>query len=91
MAIQKITVLGSGTMGAGIAQTAATAGFDTIVHDIDAGAIAKAILPFLAVEILVIFLITYVPQISMTVPYLTDFIRCPPDTGYMACISPGSR
>jgi len=30
--------------------------------------IAKAILPFLAVEILVIFLITYFPAISMTIP-----------------------
>lgn len=32
--------------------------------------ISKAILPFLAVEILVIFLITYFPAISMTVPRL---------------------
>ena len=36
-------------------------------------AIAKAILPFLAVEIAVIFLITYVPAISMTIPRLTGF------------------
>ncbi len=36
-------------------------------------AIAKAILPFLAVEVLVIFLITYVPAISMTIPRLTGF------------------
>ena len=35
--------------------------------------IAKAILPFLAIEILVIFLITYVPEISMTIPRLTGF------------------
>ncbi len=35
--------------------------------------IAKAILPFLAVEILVIFLITYVPAISMTIPRITGF------------------
>ncbi|MFL4468769.1 TRAP transporter large permease [Tateyamaria armeniaca] len=35
--------------------------------------IAKAILPFLAVEIAVIFLITYVPAISMTIPRLTGF------------------
>ncbi|WP_195819201.1 TRAP transporter large permease [Roseobacter sp. MH60115] len=35
--------------------------------------ISKAILPFLAVEILVIFLITYIPAISMTVPRLTGF------------------
>ena len=36
--------------------------------------IAKAILPFLAVEVLVIFLITYVPAISMTIPRLTGFV-----------------
>ena len=35
--------------------------------------IAKAILPFLAVEVIVIFLITYVPAISMTIPRLTGF------------------
>jgi tripartite ATP-independent transporter DctM subunit len=50
--------------------------------------IARAILPFLAVEILVIFLITYVPAISMTVPYLTGFLGCAPDIGFSACISP---
>ncbi len=37
--------------------------------------ISKAILPFLAVEILVIFLVTYVPAISMTVPRLTGFVQ----------------
>ncbi len=37
--------------------------------------IAKAILPFLAVEILVIFLITYVPAISMTIPRITGFVN----------------
>lgn len=36
-------------------------------------AIAKAILPFLAVEVFVIFLITYVPAISMTIPRITGF------------------
>ncbi len=50
--------------------------------------IAKAIMPFLAVEILVIFLITYVPAISMTVPYLTGFLGCGPEVGFSACISP---
>ncbi|MBD0866021.1 MAG: TRAP transporter large permease [Rhodobacteraceae bacterium] len=35
--------------------------------------IARAILPFLAVEIIVIFLITYIPAISMTIPRLTGF------------------
>jgi len=51
--------------------------------------ISRAILPFLAVEVIVIFLITFFPQISMTVPYLADFLGCSPDLGYMACISPG--
>ncbi len=36
--------------------------------------IAKAILPFLAVEVFVIFLITYIPAISMTIPRLTGFV-----------------
>jgi len=36
--------------------------------------ISKAILPFLAVEIAVIFLITFVPAISMTIPTLTGFV-----------------
>ncbi|MGI9402643.1 MAG: TRAP transporter large permease [Rhizobiaceae bacterium] len=35
--------------------------------------IAKAILPFLAVEVLVIFLITYFPVFSMTIPRLAGF------------------
>ena len=37
--------------------------------------IAKAILPFLAVEVFVIFLITYIPAISMTIPRLTGFAQ----------------
>ena len=36
-------------------------------------AISKAILPFLAVEVIVIGLITYVPAISMLIPRLTGF------------------
>ena len=35
--------------------------------------IARAILPFLAVEVIVIFLITYFPAFSMTIPRLTGF------------------
>jgi TRAP-type transport system large permease protein len=35
--------------------------------------IAKAILPFLAVEVAVIFLITYIPALSMTIPRWTGF------------------
>lgn len=50
--------------------------------------ISKAILPFLAVEIAVIFLITYVPAISMTVPYLTGFLGCGPELSFGDCISP---
>nr|WHW29426.1 putative TRAP transporter small permease [uncultured bacterium] len=37
--------------------------------------ISKAILPFLAVEIVVIFLITYIPAICMTIPRLTGFVQ----------------
>ena len=37
--------------------------------------ISRAILPFLAVEVVVIFLITYVPAISMTIPRLTGFVN----------------
>jgi TRAP-type C4-dicarboxylate transport system permease large subunit len=37
--------------------------------------IARAILPFLFVEIVVIFLITYIPAISMTIPRLTGFVQ----------------
>jgi TRAP-type C4-dicarboxylate transport system permease large subunit len=38
-------------------------------------AISKAILPFLAIHVAVIFLITFVPAISMTVPRLTGFVN----------------
>ena len=37
--------------------------------------IARTILPFLLVEILVIFMITYIPAISMTIPRLTGFVN----------------
>lgn len=37
-------------------------------------AISRAILPFLAVEVAVIFLITFVPAISLTVPRITGFL-----------------
>ncbi|MGO4914952.1 TRAP transporter large permease [Pseudogemmobacter sp. W21_MBD1_M6] len=37
--------------------------------------IARAILPFLAVEVFVIFLITYIPAISMTIPRLAGFVN----------------
>ena len=37
-------------------------------------AIARAIIPFLLVEIFVIFLITYFPAISLTIPRLTGFV-----------------
>ena len=50
--------------------------------------ISKAILPFLAVEVLVIFLITYIPEISMTVPYYTGFIACGEELSFAECIRP---
>lgn len=37
--------------------------------------ISRAILPFLAVEVAVIFLITFVPAISMTIPRITGFVN----------------
>ena len=37
--------------------------------------IARAIIPFLLVEIITIFLITYFPAISMTIPRLTGFVN----------------
>jgi len=37
--------------------------------------ISRAILPFLAVEVVVIFLITYIPAICMTIPRLTGFVQ----------------
>ncbi|MEM7256515.1 MAG: TRAP transporter large permease [Pseudomonadota bacterium] len=37
--------------------------------------IAKAILPFLAVEIVVILLITFIPALSLTVPRLAGFLQ----------------
>ncbi|MFN3644226.1 MAG: TRAP transporter large permease [Gemmobacter sp.] len=37
--------------------------------------IARAILPFLAVEVIVIFLITYIPALSLTIPRLAGFVN----------------
>jgi len=37
--------------------------------------IARAILPFLAVEIFVIFLITYIPALSLAIPRWTGFVQ----------------
>lgn len=37
--------------------------------------IARAVLPFLAVEFLVILLITYIPAISLTLPRLAGFVK----------------
>src|ERR1700728_4532818 len=39
--IQTIGVCGAGTMGSGIAQVAAMAGYRTILYDVDAGMVAK--------------------------------------------------
>jgi TRAP-type C4-dicarboxylate transport system permease large subunit len=39
--------------------------------------IVQAIWPFLLVEIAVIFLITYFPSLTMTIPSLAGFAKCP--------------
>jgi 3-hydroxybutyryl-CoA dehydrogenase len=40
-AVERIGVLGAGVMGSGIAQVAATAGYDTVCYDVDAGALDR--------------------------------------------------
>ncbi len=40
--IRQIAVIGSGTMGRGIAYLSAVAGFDTVIYDVDAGALESA-------------------------------------------------
>jgi len=40
--IRSVGVVGGGLMGAGIAQAAATSGFDTVLRDVDEGALRKA-------------------------------------------------
>ena len=42
MKITNVTVLGSGTMGAGIAQVSASAGYETVLYDIEQGFLDKA-------------------------------------------------
>ena len=42
MAIRQIAVIGTGTMGRGIAYLAALAGYDTVIHDIDQDALDAA-------------------------------------------------
>ena len=39
--IKRIGVLGAGVMGSGIAQVAATGGYDTVCYDVDAGALGR--------------------------------------------------
>lgn len=41
--IRRVTVLGAGTMGHGIAQLAARAGYDTVLFDIDEAALARGL------------------------------------------------
>src|SRR5882757_5910240 len=41
-AIRQIAVIGTGTMGRGIAYLAAVAGYETVIHDADAGALDAA-------------------------------------------------
>lgn len=40
--IRQVAVIGTGTMGRGIAYLAALAGYDTVIHDVDAGALDAA-------------------------------------------------
>src|SRR5437867_7548525 len=40
--IRQIAILGSGTMGKGIAYLSAVAGYETVIHDLDAGALDAA-------------------------------------------------
>src|SRR6266567_1048150 len=40
--IRQIAVIGTGTMGRGIAYLAAVAGYETVIHDADAGALDAA-------------------------------------------------
>ena len=40
--IRTVAIIGTGTMGRGIAYLAAVAGFDTIVHDVDADVLEAA-------------------------------------------------
>ncbi len=47
MEIRKVGVLGCGLMGSGIAQTAATAGFETVVREVSDDLIQKG---FAAIE-----------------------------------------
>jgi 3-hydroxyacyl-CoA dehydrogenase len=42
MKVRRIGVIGAGVMGSGIAQTTATAGYETVCCDLDADALAKA-------------------------------------------------
>jgi 3-hydroxybutyryl-CoA dehydrogenase len=42
MTIHKVVVCGAGTMGSGIAQVSATAGFDTVLYEVDEAVLAKA-------------------------------------------------
>lgn len=43
MSVKKITVIGSGIMGSGIAHVSALAGFETVLHDISKEALNKAV------------------------------------------------
>ena len=43
MNIKEIGVIGAGTMGTGIAQVAATAGFDVLLHDVEEEFLQKRI------------------------------------------------
>lgn len=44
------------------------------VSDLKLETLSKAILPFLAVQVVVIFLITYIPALTLAVPRLFGFV-----------------
>ena len=43
MNVKKVTVIGSGIMGSGIAHVSALAGYDTVLHDVSKEALNKAL------------------------------------------------
>ena len=61
MSIKKVMVVGSGQMGAGIAQVFAKAGMDVYLNDISEEAIFMALIkPILLVNIFLIFLFSFI-------------------------------
>lgn len=51
--------------------------------------IVRAIWPFLLVEVAVIFLITYFPSLTMTLPAMAGFAKCPPGAALCQALAGG--